>query len=81
MAGAMDAEREQLIEQALSAHRARDPRASVVESSAFYDLDARGRRDVFEQVLTLRRLEAALDPEGMSTTVRAVLRLLEREDE
>ena len=81
MAGPMDPEREQLIERALGAHRARDPRAAVVESSAFYDLDEPGRREVFAQALALRAMEAALDPQGLSTTVRAVLRLLDPEGE
>ena len=37
------------------------------------DLDEEGRREAFDRAAALRRLEAALDPEGRSTTVLAVL--------
>jgi len=40
---------------------------------AWHDLDAQGRRELFEQTVELRALEAALDPEGLSTTAKAVL--------
>ncbi len=66
-------ERELLIEEALSAHREPDPRGGMRPSPAFFDLDDAGRTSVFEQALTQRKLEAALDPNGESTTVRAVL--------
>lgn len=73
MADVTDANREALIEQVVSAHRARDPRGEPIASPAFYDLDAQGREQAFEQALLARTLEAALDPEGQSTTVHAVL--------
>ena len=41
---------------------------------AWHDLDAAGRARAYELARSLRRLEAALDPEGLSTTARAVLR-------
>ena len=37
------------------------------------DLDAAGRREAFEVARGARALEAALDPDGLSTTARAVL--------
>jgi len=40
---------------------------------AWHDLDPDGRQKAFELALGLRTLEAALDPEGLSTTARAVL--------
>lgn len=78
MATLSDRERELLIEEALSAHRQQDPRGGPRPSPAFFDLDDEGRLSVFEQSLAQRKMEAALDPAGESTTVRAVLRLLAR---
>lgn len=40
---------------------------------AWHDLDAAGRARAFELSRALRPLEAALDPEGLSSTARAVL--------
>lgn len=40
---------------------------------AWHDLDEDGRREAFEETVVARRLEAALDPEGLSSTARAVL--------
>jgi hypothetical protein len=40
---------------------------------AFFDRDEAGREEAFEVARGLRRMEAALDPEGLSTTARAVL--------
>ena len=64
---------ELLIEQVVSAHRQRDPDQHIEAHSAWHDLDAEGRRAAFERTLQQRRVEAALDPEGLSTTARAVL--------
>jgi len=66
-------ERETLIEQVMGAHRARDRDGRVLADPAWYDLDEDTRAQVFEDTLVLRRLEAALDPDGLSTTARAVL--------
>jgi len=67
-------EREALIEAVTTAHRPRDPftgRARAHES--WVDLDEEGRRRAFDETLRTRRLEAAMDAEGLSTTARAVL--------
>jgi hypothetical protein len=40
---------------------------------AWQDLDQAGRLEAFEATRAARALEAALDPEGLSTTARAVL--------
>jgi hypothetical protein len=69
-------ERERLIELAASAHRPPGPRGDLQPSPAFADLDEAGRREAFEVATTMRALEAALDPEGLSTTARAVLRAI-----
>ncbi|MFO0552661.1 MAG: hypothetical protein U0271_29995 [Polyangiaceae bacterium] len=79
MSSVDDAEKERLIERAASAHRDRDPRGQIVASPAFHDLDEEGRLAAYAAAVELRRLEAALDPEGQNTTVRAILRLVRRE--
>ena len=65
-------EREALIESAASAWR---PSATETlrPHPAWADLDAAGRLQVYELTRWLRRLESALDPQGLSTTARAVL--------
>lgn len=67
-------EREALIEAVTNAHRAIDPFTRMVRGhEAFHDLDDDGRRTAYERTLATRTIERALDPEGLSTTVRAVL--------
>lgn len=63
-----------LIEQAASAFRPRDPRDGRARPHpAWLDLDEAGRQAAFDEAARARRLEAALDPAGLSTTARAVL--------
>ncbi len=69
----MTGDRDALIEQVVSAFRERDPDGRVLPSAAFRDLEDADRRIAFEETLRARRLEAALDPEGLSTTARALL--------
>jgi hypothetical protein len=64
---------ELLIEAAATAWRARDPRGGLSFHPAWWDLDAAGRRAAFEATREARALEAALDPQGLSSTARAVL--------
>jgi hypothetical protein len=66
-------EREALIEQVVGAHRERDAEGRPRAHPAWHDLDEDARREAFEQTLIARRLEAALDPEGRSSTVKALL--------
>lgn len=63
---------ELLIEQVASAHRpaARD---ELRYHPHWYDLDPDARERAFLRGRALRALEAALDPDGLSTTARAVL--------
>ena len=63
---------ELLIEQVASAHRPA-PRDDLQYHPRWHDLDAAGRARAFERGRALRSLEAALDPDGLSTTARAVL--------
>jgi len=65
-------DREMLVEEAASAWRPRTPDGQTLAHPAWADLDPDTRREVFEDALVMRVLEAALDPDGYSTTVRAV---------
>ena len=71
------ADERDLIEELAGAFRPRDPR-ELAFHPAFYDLSEEGREEAFELAVRMRRLEAALDPEGYSGTVRAVLDRLPR---
>jgi hypothetical protein len=68
------AEREALVEAAASSFRARGPHGAMSFHPAWHDLDAAGRTEAAEAAREQRRLEALLDPEGLSSTARAVLR-------
>jgi len=66
-------DRAALIEAAAGAYRARDPLGAIRSHPAWHDLDEAGREEAFERARSLRALEAALDPDGLSATARAVL--------
>lgn len=73
-----DDERDLLIEQAAAAWRPTRLGAAGLDDAvgwhpAWHDLDEDGRRAAFERATAMRRLEAALDPDGLSTTAKAVL--------
>ena len=65
-------EREALVESATTAWRPAGTDA-VRPHPAWADLDPAGRLEVYEAARLQRRLEAALDAEGLSTTSRRVL--------
>lgn len=65
--------REDLIEAAATAFRARNRDGSIRPSGAWHDLDASGRVEAHDAAAAARTLEAALDPGDLSTTARAVL--------
>ena len=67
-----DNEDELLIEQVASAWRPR-PLDELRYHPAWHDLGAAGRERAFARARALREMEAALDPDGLSTTARAVL--------
>lgn len=71
-------DRETLVERAAGAFRERDPHGAVRSHPAWHDLDDQGRVAAFDLAEHLRTLEAALDPEGLSTTARAVLARIQR---
>lgn len=65
--------RDALIEQVAAAWRPRGPDGEVQTSPAWHDLDESGRRRAYAVACELRQIEAALDPEGLSTTARVVM--------
>jgi hypothetical protein len=67
---------ELLIEQVASAYRP-VPRDELRYHPRWHDLGAAGRDRAFARARALRELEAALDPDGMSTTAHAVLARIE----
>ncbi|MBX7101092.1 MAG: hypothetical protein K1X89_25470 [Myxococcaceae bacterium] len=69
----MTSEQELLAEQVLNAHRQSAPDGSLRAHRAWHDLDPDARRETAEAAERLRKLEAALSPEGHSSTVSAVL--------
>lgn len=74
----MTPEDEILLERAVSAHRERRFDGAITSHPAWHDLDAAGRRAVFEETFKQRMTEQALDGEGHSTTVRALLTRISR---
>ena len=68
----MNGDESELIEEVAGAHRPRDPRV-VAFLPAWLDLSPVGREAAFDLATRMRAIEAALDPEGRSATVRAVL--------
>jgi hypothetical protein len=68
-----DRERELLIEAAVGAWRPRRADGGISVHPAWADLDAAGRTEAYQAARLQRRLEAALDEEGLSSTARAVL--------
>ena len=67
-----DPERNALIEAVTTAHRERVS-GQIIDSSAWHDLEDSERLEAYERTVIQRRLEAAVDPAGRSSTVRAVL--------
>lgn len=73
----MDArDRDTLIEAALTAWRPRSPDGLIHPHPAWADLAPSDRQILFDATLQARAIESLVDPEGLSTTARAVLRRL-----
>ncbi len=62
-----------LIEEAISAFRERNAWGRIQPSPAWMDLAPANREVLFERQLASRFIEGAMDPDGRSSTVRAVL--------
>ncbi len=74
-----DAEEDLLVEQVAGAHRTPPrPFGELRYHAAWHDLSPEARERAFERAAALRGLEAALDPDGLSTTARAVLARVSR---
>lgn len=69
----MTPEQELLLEQVTTAFREEDADGRLLPSPAFHDLPPDLRGAAYEESARLRRMEAALDSLGLSTTGRAVL--------
>ena len=67
-------EREELVEAVAAAWRPLNPAGRIESHPAWSDLDDAGRLQAFEIAIFERALERALDPRGLSSTGRAVLR-------
>jgi hypothetical protein len=66
-----------LIEEAVSAYRERTTSGKILPSPAWWDLPAESREILFQRQLQSRILERTIAPDGLSTTVRSVLRRIE----
>ncbi len=66
-------ERELLIEQVVAAWRPEGGEGGMRAHPAWHDLDEGGRAEAARRTMEARRMEAAMDPEGLSTTARLVL--------
>lgn len=69
----MTRDEELLIEQVVSAWRPRDRDGGVRAHPAWHDLPEGLREEAAREARRQRRIEAGLDPEGLSSTGRAVL--------
>jgi hypothetical protein len=74
----MTPEQELLLEQVTSAFREEDVDGRLLGGPAFYDLPVDLRVVAHDEIARLRKMEAALDPGGLSTTARAVLERIRR---
>ena len=70
----MNDDRERLLEEVTTAWRAGGD--TGLTYPAWHDLDEEGRREAFERTALLRALEAALDPDDLSSTGRHVMALI-----
>ena len=68
-----ETQRALLIEAVTTAWRPRSLSGEARPHPAWADLDPAGRLEAYEAARVQRALEAARDPEGLSSTARAVL--------
>ena len=62
-----------LIEAAVTPHRERDSEGRIVPPPAWWDLPPEALDELFAEQALAREIERAVDPEGESGTVKAVL--------
>ena len=65
-----------LMEAAVSAYRDRDASGRILPSPAWWDLPPDSKLELFDRQIKSRLLERASTRDGMSTTVRSVLKSL-----
>lgn len=70
--------RNEQIESVASAHRERTARGEILAHPAWGDLGTKDRREAFERGTLSRRIEAALHPDGLSTTALSVMDRIRR---
>lgn len=61
------------VERATTAFRLRGEDGALVEHAAWRDLDPAQRLEAFDRASLSRRMEAAVDARGLSSTAQAVL--------
>lgn len=69
----MNERRQALVEEVAGAFRSRSLDGDLRAHPSWHDLDEAGREEAYRVAITMRRMEAALDPEGLSTTAHAIL--------
>lgn len=69
---------DELVEEVAGAWRPHPIGGELRYHPSWHDLGEAGRERAFELAGALRRAEAAMDPEGLSTTARRVLDLIRR---
>lgn len=69
---------ELLREQVVGAWRPRGRDGGVKVHPAWHDLPAEERERAFDEAASARRLEAAIDAQGLSSTTKAVLARINR---
>ena len=62
-----------LVEAVAGAWRPREPQGTIRFHPGWYDLDDKARLEAHDAARASRAIEAGLDPQGLSTTARAVL--------
>jgi hypothetical protein len=72
--------RDERLERAASAYREHRRDGSIADSPDWHDLDAADRVSLHARTAALRALEAALDASQLSTTARAVLARITRDE-
>ena len=66
-------ERDSLIAAVTTAHRERGAHGEIKSHRVWHDLDEAGRAEAFDETMRTRKIEAASDARGLSTTARAIL--------
>jgi hypothetical protein len=68
-----DRETRELIETAITSYRERDIDGRIVPPPAWWDLPPQALDELFVEQMLTREIERAVDPQGESGTVKAVL--------